>query len=284
MSDEGTETGSEELKNSTYEIFIAALSVLSIVNIALVTLAQDDAVDGVIIIIDIFLSLVFLCDFLFRFLTAESRREYFFRQFGWADLAASLPLPQAKILRLFRIFRATRLLRQYGPAKMVQDFAENRAQSALLVVFLLIILLLEFGGMGVTWAERDNPDANIRTGSDAIWWAYVTITTVGYGDRFPVTNTGRVIGVIVLTAGVGLFGVLTGFLANFFLAPRTTKREPAQEGGAAASLARIRDLIDQQERTQQELRERLDEFERMTAATKPEIVVTPTPEGGLTES
>ncbi len=258
-------TRDSELKNSTYEIFIGALSVLSITNIFLIVLAQDDVVDSVIILIDVLLSLVFLADFAYRFLSAENRRHYFFRQFGWADLAASLPFPQAKFLRVFRIFRAYRLLRAYGPANMLSEFIENRAQSALLVVFLLIILLLEFGGMSMVWAERDAESANITTGSDAIWWAYVTITTVGYGDRYPVTDVGRIIGVLVLTAGVGLFGVLTGFLANFFLAPR--KRPLLERGGASPTpkvmIAQIRYAIELQEKQQADLRQRLDELERM---------------------
>jgi voltage-gated potassium channel len=254
-----------ELKNSTYEVFIGALSVLSITNIVLIYAAQDEVIESVIILIDALLSLVFLSDFAYRIVSAQDRRRYFFRQFGWADLAASLPLPQAKLLRLFRIFRAFRLLRAYGPTNMLREFIENRAQSALLVVFLLIILLLEFGGMSMVWAEQRSDEANITTGSDAIWWAYVTITTVGYGDRYPVTDAGRVIGVLVLTAGVGLFGVLTGFLANFFLAPR---KRPLIERGAASStpkvmIAQIRHAIELQEQQQADLRARLDELEKL---------------------
>jgi voltage-gated potassium channel Kch len=68
-----------------------------------------------------------------------------------------------------------------------------------------------------------------RSKNDAIWYTYVTITTVGYGDRYPVTQTGRVLGLIIMTAGVGLFGTFTGYLANIFLAPpRKKKEEQAQ--------------------------------------------------------
>jgi voltage-gated potassium channel Kch len=69
-------------------------------------------------------------------------------------------------------------------------------------------------------AERDAAHANIRTGADAIWWIMVTITTVGYGDRYPVTLAGRLIGMAVMIAGVGAFGAFSGFLANFFLSPK----------------------------------------------------------------
>jgi voltage-gated potassium channel len=257
--------GSKELKNPTYEVFIGALSILSIVNLLLVLIIQDDVVKSVIVIMDGILSLIFLSDFAFRFFTAESKSVYFFRQFGWADLAASLPLPQAKLLRLFRIFRAARLLRARGPDQMLHDFIDNRAQSAMLSVMLLIILLLEFGGMGMAWAEKGNADANIKTGGDSLWWAYVTITTVGYGDQYPVTNLGRLIGVLVLTAGVGLFGVLTGFLANFFLTPRRSRlqRRGIEQLSPKGMLAAARRQLEEQERASSELRSRLEEIEKL---------------------
>ncbi len=67
--------------------------------------------------------------------------------------------------------------------------------------------------------EQNAPGANITTGGDALWWAFVSITTVGYGDKFPITPGGRLSAFFVLAAGVGLFGVLSGYLANFFLTP-----------------------------------------------------------------
>jgi voltage-gated potassium channel Kch len=259
------DANNRELKDATYEVFIGALSILSIVNIFLLAAARDEVVEGVILIMDGILSLIFLADFAFRILTVESKSQYFVRQFGWADLAASIPLPQAKILRIFRLIRAVRLLRRRGPDQVVRDFVDNRAQSALLSVMLLIVLLLEFGGMGMAWAEQRSNEANIQTGGDALWWSYVTITTVGYGDQYPVTSLGRVIGTLVLTAGVALFGVLTGFLANFFLAPK----RPRRVRGAVAAvdpkslLAAVRLQLEAQEKTSSELRARLEDIERV---------------------
>ena len=110
--------------------------------------------------------------------------------------------------------------------------------------------------MAMVWAEEGAPNANITTGGDAVWWAYVTITTVGYGDQFPVTSAGRFIGVLVMTGGVALFGVLTGFLANTFLSPtKETKSEAAVKPGDAKSmLASARRLLDQQDRAHAQLR------------------------------
>jgi voltage-gated potassium channel Kch len=257
---------SKELKNTTYEAFIGVLSLLSIVNLALIYLAASDAVDTVIVIMNGFLSAIFFADFTYRFVTAgEGRWQYFVRQFGWADLVASLPLPQVKILRIFRVFRAYRLGKEYGVRNMARTFWEERAQSALLAVLLFIMLLLEFGSMAMVWAEEDASGANITTGGDAVWWAYVTITTVGYGDQFPVTTAGRIIGVLVMTGGVALFGVLTGFLANVFLAPkqRTEAVGAVQPNDATGMLAEARRLLDEQDTASGRLRARLDEIERL---------------------
>jgi voltage-gated potassium channel len=259
-------TASKELKNTTYEAFIGVLSVVSIANIAFVYLAASDQVEAVVEIMNGILSAIFLADFTFRFVTAgEDRWKYFFKQFGWADLVASVPIPQLKILRVFRLFRAYRLGEAYGVRNMMRTFWEERAQSALLAVLLFILLLLEFGSMAMVWAEEDAQGANITTGGDAVWWAYVTITTVGYGDQFPVTPAGRFIGVLVMTGGVALFGVLTGFLANTFLAPAKPP-EPATEGKAGdpkSMLAGIRRRLEEQEVTNAKLRAQIEEIEQL---------------------
>jgi voltage-gated potassium channel len=261
-----SKTENKELKNTTYEAFIGVLSVVSIANIAFVYLAASDQVEAVVEIMNGILSAIFLADFTFRFVTAgEDRWKYFFKQFGWADLVASVPIPQLKILRVFRLFRAYRLGEAYGVRNMMRTFWEERAQSALLAVLLFILLLLEFGSMAMVWAEEDAQGANITTGGDAVWWAYVTITTVGYGDQFPVTPAGRFIGVLVMTGGVALFGVLTGFLANTFLSP-TKPAEPGVEGKAGdpkSMLAGIRRRLEEQEATNAKLRAQIEEIEQL---------------------
>jgi voltage-gated potassium channel Kch len=84
---------------------------------------------------------------------------------------------------------------------------------------------MEVSSIAMLNAENGAPNANIKTASDALWWGYVTIATVGYGDKYPVTNQGRIVGLFVMTAGVGLFSVLTSFLADWFRRPRQVRRE-----------------------------------------------------------
>ena len=95
-----------------------------------------------------------------------------------------------------------------------------------------MIVVIEFSGIFILDTERHDPNANIKTASDALWWAYVTVTTVGYGDKYPVTTAGRFVGVLLMTIGVGLFGVLTGYLANAFLKPTAESQSEQAEGSA----------------------------------------------------
>jgi len=83
-----------------------------------------------------------------------------------------------RIFRLFRIFRAVRLMRTFGVKNMINEVINNRAGSALYITVFSVIVLAEFAAMTILKAEMVNPDANIKTGGDAVWWVFVTITTV----------------------------------------------------------------------------------------------------------
>jgi voltage-gated potassium channel len=82
--------------------------------------------------------------------------------------------------------------------------------------------MLIFGSISILQVEIV-PESNIKTASDAIWWAFVTITTVGYGDKFPVTNEGRIIAAFLMITGVALFGTFTGFIAAWFMGDKAKK-------------------------------------------------------------
>ncbi len=121
-----------------------------------------------------------------------------------------------------------RLLRAYGIKNVARSLLQDRAGSALLTLLLMGILVMEFGSLEILHIEQDAPGANITTASDALWYNIVTISTVGYGDRYPVTNKGRMVGSLIIIVGVGIFGTFTGYLANLFLAPSKKKAAAAQ--------------------------------------------------------
>jgi voltage-gated potassium channel len=243
------ESSHSELSNTGYEIFIGALSVLSLVNIVLLSLLRDEGLQTVVYAIDVLLSVVFLIDFLARLRRAPSRRDYVFRQFGWADLLASLPFPQVKILRVFRLIRVTRLLRRYGVGNIARSLVRDRAGSALLSLLFIAVLVLEFGSLTILHVEKSAPEASITTASDALWYVIVTMSTVGYGDVFPVSTAGREIGSFIIVVGVGIFGTLSGYLANLFLAPR--KERPAAavvftDEDTRQQVRQLKELLEQQ--------------------------------------
>jgi len=204
----------EELKNVGYEIFIAVLCAVSIANVFIFYLTPDRDIAGVLRVMDWTYSFIFLVDFIIRLSLAKSRSTYFFRQFGWADLLSVAPTSLAKLVRVFRIIRTMRMLSSYGAHNIKRDLKENVSAIAFLTVLLLIMLILEVGGIAIIKVESRASNAQITTTQDAMWFIWQTVTTTGYGDIVPVTGEGRFVGIVVMSAGTALFGTLTGFLAN----------------------------------------------------------------------
>jgi voltage-gated potassium channel len=253
-----------------YELFIAAVSILSVFNLILIYFPNidPDAVN-VVYIINIILTLFFIYDFSLRFSTAPDRKFYFFRNFGWADLLAIIPL--FRIFRLFRIYKAYRIIKKYGISYIKSYLSNNRAASALYILILMVLLIIEFGSIFVLQAEGKSPDANITSAGDAIWWAYVTITTVGYGDRYPVTTGGRIVGILVMTTGVAVFATFAGLISSKLLAPpasqakeeESPEQPPAGEDTAARHLAELKQLIGEREKIETEITRRVEQLEQL---------------------
>jgi voltage-gated potassium channel len=207
------------LLSMPWEIFVLGVAVLSIVNLALAVIIRDPALEYIVTYTDGLMVVIFVIDLVRRLRVADDDRAYLIRGYGWLDVVSVVPL--LRIARLLRIVRVVRLVgRMGGPEAALRAFFADRATGGLLLVFLIALIVLEYGSLGVLWAEEGVEGANIQTAGDAIWYTVVTMATVGYGDRFPVTEGGRLVGTLIIIVGVGVFGTLTGFLANAFLAPR----------------------------------------------------------------
>ena len=183
---------------------------------------------------------------------SPSRSQYFFGHYGWADLLAIVPFPAFKLFRIIRLVKSYTLINRIGPKGTLRQLLMSKASGALYLIFFLIILLLEFGSIAVLSAEKSNPAANIKDANDAIWWVYMTIATVGYGDLYPTTTAGRLLGALVMTVGVGLFAVLTGYLANRFLPTGESGSVYIGPEHAVSSLASVQaDLDDIKDKLEQ---------------------------------
>ena len=172
--------------------------------------------------IDDAVCLFFFADFCIRLYKAEDKKQ--FMKWGWIDLISSIPMVDfLRAGRLLRLIRLLRVIRAFRSTKsLVDHIFANKAKGALTSVSVIAVLLVIFSAIAILQVEKD-PASNIKTAEDAIWWAYVTITTVGYGDKFPVTTEGRVIAAVLMTAGVGLFGTFTAYVSSWFVAENKNK-------------------------------------------------------------
>ena len=240
MTAESEATGKH---GNAYNIFILVLTIFSLLIMVLQLLPLSQALKDLLLVYDNAVCVIFLLDFAMNFARAKPKRAYFIDQRGWLDLIGSLPTLgffQAtalfRLARLSRLARITKLLRGQAGKDLVIDVLANRSQYATFITILLAGMVLSIASFVVLQVESRSPDANITSGGDALWWGLVTITTVGYGDFFPVTTIGRLTGAFVMFAGVGIIGALASILASLLVSPPTPS-EPEPDAGATSSVA-----------------------------------------------
>ena len=90
-------------------------------------------------------------------------------------------------------------------------------------MFVTFVLIIMFSSVGILVCEQQNPGAKIKNAEDAVWWSVATITTVGYGDLYPVTSEGRCLAMLLMISGVGMFGAVSGIVASSLLGARKTE-------------------------------------------------------------
>jgi voltage-gated potassium channel len=253
-------TDREDLKGIPYELFMLALAIFSIVNLVLQgVLTWKSQSWWIVVYIDLILTLFFLGDFVYRLKTARSKRAYMGRGGGVLDLLSCSP--GLRIFRLFRIVRAVRIIRRLGGRQMLRELRGSFAAGTVYLVTFMLLLVLEVTGLLELRFEEDAAGANIKTAGDALWWGYVTATTVGYGDQYPVTMGGRIVGVFMLTVGVALFATFSGFLANTFLSARRGPQGAPTQSDAQAALRDIERLLAEQQSATETIRARLTQLE-----------------------
>jgi voltage-gated potassium channel len=249
------------MKDPGYEMFVAAISILSVFNMIYgIIPGMDEATRIVVATINFGLTFVFIGDFLYRFFTTPSRSYYLVHDWGWADFLAIVPL--FRVLRLFRVAKAYRFVSRYGTEKIRRDLWDRRAESALYLLIFAVIIIIEFGSIGVLYAESSDPHANIVSASDAMWWAYVTITTVGYGDQYPITNEGRLVGILVMTTGVGVFATFAGYIGHKLLSPTKSRKKKVTEDTLAKDLAELSRFVKERDARDTEILARLERLEQ----------------------
>lgn len=236
---------SESERSAPYLLFVLSASIFALLALtARSFVPMGEEARTLLDYADWAVCLLFLVDFVVSLVRAERRWSYFLR-WGWIDLLSSIPAVDVlRWGRAARVLRILRVLRGLRASKILAQFIlDRRSESALLAACLLSFLLVVTGAASILQLEND-PASNIRSAEDAAWWAVTTITTVGYGDRYPVTSEGRLVAVLLMTAGVGLFGTLSGLVAAWFLrSPRAAAAE-AEIARLAAEVRALRERLE----------------------------------------
>lgn len=240
----------------TYVIFISLVAVLSFAVAVLYYLATDTEVKEVLHILDTLYALIFFIDFLLRLRHAADRKHYLLH-WGWLDLITSIPgYPALRIIRSLLIIRSSRSILRVTPDEIEAQARERLAESVLFMIVYVGLIVVSVGSVLIVMVEDDAIGANITTGSDAIWWALVTVSTVGYGDQFPVTAVGRIIGTFMIIVGVGLFTSLTSYLASSFTDRGARAQRQQQIDLAVSNAKHMNDVLERIYSLEQQIAEK----------------------------
>ncbi|MDX2425037.1 MAG: ion transporter [Cycloclasticus sp.] len=170
---------------------------------------------------------LFTAEYLYRIYSAKNKLRYIFSFYGLVDLIAILPFYLALVLdlralRLLRLLRILRLLKLTRYNRALNRFAKAmvKAKEELVIILSAILVLLYFAAFGIYYFEHEVQPEVYTSIFDALWWAVVSLTTVGYGDMYPITLAGRLFTFIILILGLVFVAVPTGIVASALSAVR----------------------------------------------------------------
>jgi voltage-gated potassium channel len=206
--------------NLAYQVFMLFLCLYALLALSAEAFLPSTLQDRILLdYVDYFICLVFFVDFLLNLAAADNKWKYL-RTWGWIDLLSSIPSVEAlRVGRLARILRILRLLRALKVSRFVVLHILRQRKGAVLYGIAAIAFTMVVISSIAVLSFENVPEANIRTAGDALWWALCTIATVGYGDFYPVTWEGRAVAGVLMTAGVGMIGALSGTMVSWFVQP-----------------------------------------------------------------
>lgn len=194
------------------------LSIYIVLTISVDTLfSLDKELSDLLHIIDYGICIFFFIEFCLRLYRAKDKLEYL--KWGWLDLLCSIPMMDSfRSIRLIKIFKIIKFIRAIRFLNYILSLIHgHKIKHVKTSIFLLFLSLILFSSIAILQLEGNHEGSNIKTAEDAIWWSFVTVSTVGYGDRYPVTTEGRLVGIIVIISGIGLFSALSGYIASTFM-------------------------------------------------------------------
>lgn len=212
----------EHISGRIFALVIQLLIVLSLITFSIDTLpALPLSIRNTLDTIEIVTVLIFSAEYVLRLLVARDRLKFAFSFYGLVDLVAVLPfyLSAGLDLRAVRAFRLLRLIRilkllKYNSAIRRFQRALAIAKEELVLFGFVAVIMLYLSAVGIYYFENEAQPEQFKSVFHSLWWAVTTLTTVGYGDMYPVTAGGRVFTFVVLMIGLGIVAIPTGLVAS----------------------------------------------------------------------
>ena len=222
--------------SNAYNLFIIVLTVFALILMVLLLLPLDKDTLHLLHFYDILICLIFLADFMINLISSPRKSTYLVSERGWLDLIGSIPslglvFRFSGILRLARLSRVELIFRaQRGRSRidLVKDVLQHRHRYVGYTAILLTIVILTTTSALVLQFESRAPAAKITTGWQAFWFSIVTITTVGYGDYYPVTVLGQLTAMFIMISGMGVIAVLASLLSRMLIGAASDLEEEVE--------------------------------------------------------
>ena len=222
MSLKETITNIESKNGRRFDIFIQVLIVLSLLAFSIETLPNlSDQTKEYLYYFEVFCVTIFTAEYLLRFIFAKKKLGYVFSFYGIIDLLAILPfyltfgidLRSVRIFRILRVFRILKLARYNNAMNRFREAAISAREEIVLFIILTGILLY-LSAFGIYMFENEAQPEKFASVFHSLWWAVSTLTTVGYGDVYPITMGGKIFTFFILIIGLGIVTVPAGIVAS----------------------------------------------------------------------
>ena len=209
-------------KGRIFDYFIQFLILVSLISFSIETLPNNsEYAKGILKIVEIFCVTVFSIEYLLRIYVAKKPFEYIFSFYGIVDFLAIIPfylrlsidLRSLRAFRVFRIFRALKLVR-YNKALHRFRLAAKIVKEEVVLFLIVTGILIFITAAGIYFFENESQPETFSSIFHSLWWSVVTLTTVGYGDVYPITIGGKIFTFFVLIIGIGIVTVPAGLVAT----------------------------------------------------------------------
>ena len=205
-----------------FDIFIQFLIVLSLISFSIETLPDlSENIKRLLKITEAIVVVIFTVEYLLRLFIADKKLKFVFSFYGLIDLFAILPFYVAKgidlrSIRIFRLFRLVRAFKIFRYSTAIQRFkiAFLEVKEELTLFLVATGFLLFITSVGIYYFENSAQPEQFKSVFHCLWWAIVTLTTVGYGDVYPVTVGGKIFTSFIVIIGLGIIAVPTGLVAS----------------------------------------------------------------------